>query len=245
MWYCALVTFATAAVRAYDQLAMELDQGVYPAGTRLPGERELADRFGISRVTLRSALSALEEEGRLNRSAQRGWFVPATVVGELPSTLQSFTEMARARGLRPSAQVLRQEVRPASLREAETLRIAPTSPVLQIDRLRGLDGRPVCFDVVVVPVERAPQLVDAELNNVSLYETLRESCGVAIHRSSYSVMATNADAALARLLDTVAGAAVLVGDEVGYTADGIPVLVGTNTYRGDAYRFQADLFRRA
>jgi GntR family transcriptional regulator len=58
-------------------------------------------------------------------------------------------------------------------------------------------------------------------------------------------MATNADAQLARLLDTVAGAAVLVGDEVGYTADGIPVLVGTNTYRGDAYRFQADLFRRA
>lgn len=236
---------STAAAQAYDQLTHELDVGLFASGTRLPGERDLAERLGISRVTLRAALSALEAEGRLTRSAQRGWFVPANVLGEPPSTLQSFTEMARARGLHPTALVMRQEVRTATLDEAERLRIAPASPVIQVDRLRGMDGTPVCFDVVVVPEQRAPQLAGASLADASLYETLRELCGVTIYRSAYTVTAATADTALAKLLKTTVGAAILVGEEIAYTAEGVPVLLGVNKYRGDAYRFQADLFRRA
>lgn len=239
------MSLTTAASQAYEQLTQELDVGLFGAGTRLPGERELAERIGVSRVTLRSALTALEGEGRLIRSAQRGWFVPATVLGEPPSTLQSFTEMARARGLHPTARVLRQELRTATLDEAERLRVAPASSVLQIDRLRAMDGTPVCFDVVVVPEQRAPDLVGAALENASLYETLRELCGVTIYRSAYSVAASTADATLAKMLNTTIGAAILVGEETAYTAEGVPVLLGLNKYRGDAYRFQADLFRRA
>jgi GntR family transcriptional regulator len=238
------MSLSTAASHAYDKLTQELDVGLFAAGARLPGERELAERLGISRVTLRAALAVLEENGRLIRSAQRGWFVPANVLGEPPSTLQSFTEMARARGLRPTARLMNREVRTATLDEAERLRIAPASAVIQLDRLRGMEGTPVCFDVVVVPEQRAPQLATAPLEDVSLYETLRELCGVTIYRSAYGVTASTADATLAKLLNTTVGAAILIGEEIAYTAEGVPVLVGVNKYRGDAYRFQADLFRR-
>lgn len=239
------MNLTAAAAQAYDQLTQELDVGVFAAGTRLPGERELAERLAVSRATLRAALTALEADGRLTRSAQRGWFIPSNVLGEPPSTLQSFTEMARARGLRPTARVMHQETRTATLDEAERLRIAPASPIVQINRLRGMDGTPVCFDVVVVPEQRAPQLASLPLDDASLYETLREKCGVTIYRSAYSVTASIADAPLAKMLHTTVGSAILIGEEIAYTAEGVPVLLGVNKYRGDAYRFQADLFRRA
>jgi GntR family transcriptional regulator len=238
------VTLPAAASHAFDQLIQDLDAGVYAPGSRLPGERELSLRFHVSRATLRVALSALEGEGRVQRSAQRGWFVPSQVIGEPPSTLQSFSEMARARGLSPTAKVLRQEVRPATLDEAERLRVAPASPVVQLDRLRGMDGTPVCFDVVVLPEQRAAGIASADLTDASLYDTLQQLCGLTIHRSAYGVMAAVADAPLARLLGTAVGAPILVGEETAYTADGTPVLIGVNKYRGDAYRFEADLFRR-
>jgi GntR family transcriptional regulator len=234
-----------ASDQAYGRLVHDLTVGRYAAGSRLPGERHLATELGVSRATLRVALARLESDGVVQRSAQRGWFVPPQVIGEPPSTLQSFTEMARARGLRPTAKVLRQQVRAATLDEAAKLRIAPAAPVIEIDRLRGMDGTPVCFDVVVLAEHRATALADADLENASLYEQLRERCGIEVHRSAYTLMADIADADLAALLGTRAGAAVLIGDEIGYTSDGAPVLVGRNTYRGDAYRFEADLYRRA
>ncbi|MET9019308.1 GntR family transcriptional regulator [Actinopolymorpha sp. NPDC004070] len=233
----------SAVALAYAQLADALRRGVYPEGTRLPGERDLAAQVGVSRMTLRQALARLAGEGQLERSAQRGWFVPRRMVGEPPSVLQSFTEMARARGLRPTSRVLGTEARPATPEEARRLGLAESATVLQIRRLRGLDGAPVCLDTTVLAGDRAGALAEADLTDRSLYEALHTLCGVAVARSSYTVQAHAVEPEPARLLDLPVGAPVLVGSEVAYDTDDLPVLCGTTLYRGDAYRFQADLYR--
>ncbi|MBO4254641.1 GntR family transcriptional regulator [Streptomyces griseorubiginosus] len=237
-------TRAGAAVdQTYRRLSDALRRGVYKAGSRLPGERDLAVALGVSRSTLRLALSRLAEENKLERSSQRGWFVRRNVVGEPPSTLQSFTEMAQARGLRPQSKVLEQRARSATFEEAEQLGIAPASRVLDLRRLRSLDGVPVCVDSSVVALTVAPGLAGIDLTDRSLYETLEQTCGLRIARSSYTVRAGAADEATAQLLDIAAGDPVLIGEELTYTDDGSPVLAGRMVYRSDAYRFQADLFR--
>jgi GntR family transcriptional regulator len=234
----------SAADDAYRKLSESLRRGAFPPGGRLPGERQLATSVGVSRSTLRQALNRLAEEGQLDRSAQRGWFVPRQVVGEPPSTLQSFSEMARARGLTPGARVLSQRVRPASFDEGQRLRIAPAAKVIELRRLRTMDAIPVCVDTSVIVLARVPAMAAVDMTDRSLYETIEEVSDVRIARSAYTVRADACDAETARLLDIDPGTPILIGDETTYDVTGGVVLVGSMFYRADAYRFQADLFRR-
>ena len=232
-----------ASGQTYRQLTEALRHGVFEAGSRLPAERTLAAQFGVSRVTLRNALHRLSDEGVLESVLGSGWFVAPRVVGEPPSVLQTFTEMAHSRGLRPTSHVVRLETRPSTLVEAEQLRIAPAAGVLDIVRLRGMDETIICLDATVLPMSVAAGLVGVDLEDQSLYAQLEASCGVRVERSSYSVRAEVADRRLAAQLKVTVGWPVLVGQEVGYTDAGLPVLLGLSQYRGDSYRFQADLFR--
>ncbi len=189
---------ATAVGEAYRKLSDSLRRRTFPPGTRLPGERDLAISVGVSRATLRQALGRLAEEGQLDRSAQRGWFVPRQAVGEPPSTLQSFSEMARSRGLTPGARVLGQRVRPAGFDEARRLHVAPAAKVVELTRLRTMDAVPVCVDASVVVLARVPALADTDMADRSLYDTIEEISDIRIARSSYTVRADACDEAVAR-----------------------------------------------
>lgn len=235
---------AVAVAEAYRKLSDLLRRTSFPPGSRLPGERELATRFGVSRVTLRKALELLADRGLLDRSPKRGWFVPPRVVGEPPSTLQSFSEMARARGLVPGAKVLSALERQATFEDAGKLRIAPAANVLELSRLRTLDSVPVCVDVSIVVLAKVPLLASTDMTDRSLYEAIEELSDVRIDRSSYTLRADACGQHIADLLRVAAGAPILIGEELTYLTDGSPILAGTMSYRSDAYRFQADLFRR-
>lgn len=233
----------SASEQTYRQLTDALRHGVFSSGSRLPPERGLASQFGVSRVTLRKALNRLAAEGLLESVLGSGWFVRPQVVGEPPSVLQTFSEMARARGMRPTARVVTQQVRPATPAETDQLNAAPGAEVLEIVRLRGMDATVICLDSSVLPLSIAAGLRQVDLADESLYEQLEVRCGVRIDRSSYSVHADVADADLAGLLGVEVGRPVLVGEETGYDETGHPLLIGISRYRGDSYRFQADLFR--
>ena len=232
-----------ASALAYRSVLASVERGLYPAGRRLPSERRLSEQLGVSRVSVRVALQQLAAEGVVQNSAQRGWFARSDPLVEPPSTLQSFTEMAHARGLRPTAKILAVEQRSADLDESERLRIAPASPVLQIDRVRGMNDTAVCVDTAVLALPMAAPLLELDLEDQSLYELLRDRCGITVHRSAYAIRARAASARVAGLLGVPVGSPLLVGRETTYTADGRPVNLGCAQYRGDAYEFQADLFR--
>jgi GntR family transcriptional regulator len=233
------------AVNAYRKLLTQLSLGAFKPGSRLPSERELASSLGISRTTLRQSLQALAEEGLIVASDRRGWFVPNDVVGEPPNTLQSFSEMARAKGLAAESHVLKKLRRPVQFDEANSLRIPVGSDVLELVRVRSLDGTPICYDSTVIALRVAPQLEHIDLENRSLYEVLSTECNIEISQSLYSVHAALMGPELASLLRATAESPALIADELTFDRSSTPILRATLTYRADSYRFQANLLRPA
>lgn len=233
---------SSAPHAARRALLNAINTGVFAPGVRLPGERALAAQLSVSRETLRQALKQLAADGVLYASPQRGWFV-ASAVSEPPNVLQSFSDLATARGLRASSTVLSSHRRPATLEEADRLALAPASPVLEIHRLRCLDSISIAVTRSVVPLQRAPGLEEVDLTDRSLYATLESQCGVTVERADYSVRAVAADPETAALLEVEPGSPVMRGDDVTFDSNDLPVLCGQVIYRGDAYEFRATLFR--
>jgi GntR family transcriptional regulator len=228
---------------AYQEVRERLRVGRYRPGARLPGERGLAADVGVSRATLRAALNRLAREGLVAPSQKRGWFVPRTSVSEPPNTLLSFSEMAATRGLTAQARMLRQVVRPSTFEEAELLGLVPSAQVIELCRLRSMDHVPVCVDRSVIAHSLARGLEAAPLEDASLYRHLADVHGFAIFRSSYTLRADQLDAEHAALLGVAEGSPALVARETTYTEADDPLLTATLTYRADAYRFEAQLYR--
>ncbi|GAA1784753.1 GntR family transcriptional regulator [Leucobacter iarius] len=233
-----------AAEGARAKILELIEAGVYPGGSKLPGERELAVAVGVSRTVLRDALSVLADEHRIEASPWRGWFVTGTHMQERVE-LQSFTSMALERGLRPGAVVLSSALRDAAPEEARLLRLAPGEEVFEMLRLRTLNDRPACVDRTIIPTSRAAGVADIDFTDASLYERLETACGIIVVRSDYTVKAEGASGADSAQLGLAEGAPVLVGEEIAAGVDGVPIALGRVVYRNDAYEFQATLFRPA
>src|SRR5215207_1631214 len=138
-----------------------------PPGSALPSERELAERFGLARMTVRGEIERLTAEGLLYRLHGRGTFVAEPRVAQAV-LFSSFSEDIRARGMTPGSIVRSHEVIEAGPFLARSLEIAPGAPVAEIERVRTADGAPMALERVYLPVERFPDVAEADLEHGSL-----------------------------------------------------------------------------
>ncbi|MEQ7128306.1 GntR family transcriptional regulator [Actinopolymorpha sp. B11F2] len=228
------------ALQVYRIVAGAIARGAFGAGSRLPPERELSSRVGVSRATLRVALRALADDGLVEARQGRGWHVTA-MVEEGEEMPLSFTEIAAARDLRASAEVLEQDTRTATIDEAEQLGVAPGSEVFCLDRLRKLDDVPIALASARLPVNLAAAATSLDYTNASLYAALRERCDVHPVRASYVLQAKGVTGREAELLGLDEGESVLVGDYRCFDQLDRTFEIGRITYRGDRYRFRANL----
>jgi GntR family transcriptional regulator len=249
----ALVVFAPVnkasiqplSLQVYRSILDEIRAGDLRPGDRLPGERALTGSFGVSRITVRRALRALVEEGHVQSTPKSGWFVAETPLSEPPAKLLSFSEMARMRGLTPSARVLEASTRSATLQEAEQLQVAPGAKVFSLARARYLDGIPIAVDRSRIALARAPFLPEVDFARASLYEVLERRGRIVPTRSAYLVQALPAGGTVARRLRIERGEPGLHVSGVIYDQHARPLELGEITYKGDRYAMQVSLQRSA
>jgi GntR family transcriptional regulator len=232
-------------VQAVNLINGEIRNGALAPGARLPPERELCQQLGISRVTLRKALTKLVDDGVLTASHGRGWYVasPAERGREWPNSLESFTETAARMGLVATSRVLRADVRAATLDEAEELLVAPGAPLFYLERVRLLSALPIAVDTSMVPLGLAPDIATADFARESLYQRL-EAAGLTIARADTTIEAREADAATALHLDVELGRPLLVMHQLVVDASDRPVFTSDIRYSGERYRLRT-LFARS
>jgi len=222
-------------------LQAEIESGKWRPDEQIPTESKLAERFGISKITVRQALQALADLGYIRREQGRGTFVARRKFDEGPRELTSFTEEMKRHNLQASSQVLVQKIAPAEARAASALGIEEADPVIILKRLRVADGEPLGIQTAHLPAHLAPGLEHENLENVSLYETLQGRYGLYPARARETYFAAQADAETAQRLTIATGSAVFSVERVTLLPNGKPFEFVRSIMRGDRYSIVLDL----
>ncbi len=224
-----------------QMIQTQIASGVMHPGDRVPSERELSDRFGMSRMTARQALLELVREGFLYREQGRGTFVAHRKVNQGLLGVTSFTEDMRARGLVPESIGLNQVLELADAEAREQLQLDLGAMVVRLKRLRLGDGRPMALEEALLPAHLVPGLETHSLDgDFSLYAYLREH-GILFQRAHQTLEAVLAESDHAEFLGVLPGAPLLLLERLSYNHEGQPLEFVRAYYRADRFKFFVDL----
>lgn len=211
-------------VQVSDVLREKIISGDWPPDHRLSSEPELAQEFGISRGTLRQAISTLIREGLLVQARGRGTFVTATALE--PSIAQKLTTLSEDfahRGEEVSTAVHTIATMRAPAPVAALLDLSKGQEVLHLERVRSSSKGPVAYLVNYVRLDVAPGLESVDFSRQSLFAELESRYGLKISRGRRTFSAVAATAELAARLGVVEGHPLLYLEQITYLADGRPV----------------------
>jgi GntR family transcriptional regulator len=225
--------------RLESHLRESLRNGALRPGDPVPPESSLCQQFGVSRTTVRQALSRLVYEGLITRHRGRGSFVAEPRL-EHSKPFLSFEEEMRARGATTGIKLLDMRTEPAQGRVAENLGIAEGTPVIVLERLRFVNGQVVGYEIRYLPTRIGEALTTEEIHNQPLVPALRRILGKARTRLSLRVTASVARRNEARVLETKVGAPVLIREHTWYFEPEGPMQYGKSVFRGDRYQMSVD-----
>ncbi|MCW8486443.1 GntR family transcriptional regulator [Streptococcus macedonicus] len=224
-----------AYIRIHDAIKKEIDRGVWEIGQRLPSERDLADDYEVSRMTLRQAITLLVEEGILERRVGSGTYVASHRVQEKMRGTTSFTEIVRSQGKTPSSQLISYQRKLANETEIQQLQLKATDTVVRMERVRFADNVPLVFEVASIP-EKLIQSFNQEDITEHFFQTLTDN-GYEIGKSQQTIYAKNASERVANYLKVPKNHAVLALTQVSYFTDGRPFEYVHSQYVGDRFEF--------
>ena len=240
--------FAADGVPRYYQLATllrhKIRTGAYEADDKIPSESELALDYGLSRATVRQALSGLEDEGLIRREPGRGTFVndaPESFSGdlELDRSIDDLISMGQA----TSVELLELEEVAATPKEARDLLVEPGSTVIRCKRIRHFEGEPYCYIVNHVTAAIGRRIPEPAWRRGSVLKFIERELGVPLRIAKQRLRATLADAGLARSLQVRIAEPLLLVDYHIRSDQDRPVEMAELYYRSDVYSFTLHLSR--
>jgi len=215
----------------------------YSRGDRFLTEREISEKFQVSRATANKALTSLVSEGLIEFRRGVGTFVRRDVIDYDVRSLVSFTEKAKTAGKRPSTELITfgeisaGEVDPVVVKG---LGVSSDALLWEMDRIRLADGVPVIYEHRFVVKSLCPKLTRIQASG-SLYQAWTDKHGLHVAGVDEIIRAVLLSTAEARHLQISARSPGLEVTAVGYVYEQQPLWWERTLYRGDQYEFRSRL----
>ncbi len=213
-------------------------------GGRIPPEVELASELGVSRTTVRDALSRLEHEGTIYRRQGAGTFVSEQGL-QIKSRLEdiwSYEKVLEDHGYEPSVRVLSASQIQTDPYTAEALELDEDDVVLVIEKLFLEDEDPVMLTVNRIPSRILTDSEYAESEAAPVYEFIERHCNRTLMHYLSEIIPVSLDTDTAEKLGVEPGTLAISFDEIGFDQNNKPIVRGTSYFRDDLIRFR--LIRR-
>ncbi len=222
-----------------DLLEARLAEAASP-GDRLPSEAALSEEFDVNRLTVRRALSELNQRGLIETVHGKGSFVaPPRVRYNISAGRDaSLTRTMQELGHRVSIRLLSAETAESPELQAE---LGTAGTVLVCSTLRLVDDQPWSVSVTSIDADRFPGLAQQWDGETSLFDYLLDAHGVRMQRANRTFAAGLAEPAEAEALQLRIGAAILEMRGLNVDQNGKPIALVQHRFRGDRVQFTVDL----
>ena len=227
--------------RIADDLERAIATGEFAAGERLPGEVEIAMRYGVNRHTVRRAISELSARGLVRAARGSGTFVEGRRLSYPIRQRTRFSEIVGSAGREPGGTLIAHRQAPADLDIARDLKVARGTAVARLDIVRRASGVPICTGACWLPADRVPDIGRIYEKTGSMTRTLARLGFADYQRRTTRITASFADAIDAARLELVPGRPVLVVESVNVLPDGSPILVNRVRFAADRVELVVDV----
>lgn len=235
----------TAVLPIYYQIKQTIKGWIvnkeFGPGNKIPSENELADRFNVSRLTVRQAISQLTQEGFLNSRRGEGTFVTSNedLINSFSLETTGFMDELFSTQLSKVTTkwaTLSKMVAPKPVKEKLQLEMGDEE-VVQIKRVRLLRGRPFTYTMNYLPVEIGARVNEKDLYRRRLLEILERDLKVEFTEAVQTIEASFADQEVAEKLEVASGSPILFVEKIMYSKQHKPIELFQSSYRGDLFKF--------
>ena len=233
-----------SAVPLYEQVGVALSSAIADGrlvpGTVIPPEPLLASQLGVSRQTVTRALTGMARHGLVTRRRGVGTFVSQPTIEQPLHGIYSFIRNLLEQGHQPGTQLLGSRIT-VEHDASQFLAGQPDAPVFEVTRIRLVDGDPLVFEEVYLPLDIGERITPTQFRDAVLYDVLREACGLIVDRADETLRPVLIDSTEAALLGVPPGDPALLVERHSW-AGAAPTEFRRSVVRGDRYQLRVRLF---
>jgi len=195
--------------RLYELLRKHITEGVYKEGDLLPSENELCQLYGMTRPTVRQALSTLTNDGYISRHQGKG-----SIVHQLPREIGILSVSGTTSAVGDRNLKTRIIVKPVIIPWSDDFMfqlsdLEKESGCVYMERLRLLEDMPIFYDISYIANINLPRITARQFENRSLFKILREHYHIEIKGGEQRIKAIRASSEMGVFLHLKRGSPLL------------------------------------